>query len=676
MKDSKETTTPHGGTHSQRQQVRRPNTRRYVKRDSNTTMTTTTKRHLVSSGTTTPHTFTKQTHHQPTARPMHNHATSKKHTRRPTFRNHAPHAQGNTQRTTTTKMSREKDILKAIPPLAFGDIRVVPVCGVEWITTNMTFIEYKDEIIVIDAGLGFSNPSTPGIDYTIPNTTYLKANQHKIKALVITHGHLDHVGAIPFVMEDLGNPPIYTREFGAYFIQKKLEEFPHLPPAKIEIISAKAGYIKLSENFKVKFFGLTHSIPDSSGVILQTPLGGIVSTGDVRVENENGVVSPEEYAQYAHFKDENILMLTMDSTGIEKTGWTISEKIVINNVDRIIKETKDGRLFIAAFSSQVERLMSFMESAKKYGKYVALEGRSIKSNLGIAEFMKLTDFSHVIPITDIDNYPQNKVVILLTGSQGEEFAALNRMSKGNHKTLKLHDTDTILLSASVVPGNDYEVAQLKNRLYRGSYNIITYLDDQVHASGHGTREELKWIHTQIPYKFFMPIHGEPYMIRIHAKMAEREMNVPRENIVVPDNGSIIEIRNNGTKLVKLDEKIPAEPRIVEGLKVKDKQEVVFRDRQALSEDGIFIVVVALDPKTGRVKKSPDIISRGFIYLRENQELLQEVRELVTTTVERGARSMAQIDFEFLKQEISDIVSKLLKRKTHKTPIVIPVVLGL
>lgn len=634
--------------------TRRPATRRYVKR---TGETPTVKKNDTTK-TKRPANRTARSH-------------NRKSNGRKTIKRGTRSRKGPTSRTT-----HEADILKTIPPLADGDIRVVPVCGVEWITTNMTFVEYKDEIIVIDAGLGFSNPSTPGIDYTIPNTAYLKANQHKIKALVITHGHLDHVGAIPFVIEDLGNPPIYTREFGALFIKKKLEEFPQLPDVTIEVVSEEAGYVTLSDNFKVRFFGLTHSIPDSSGVIIQTPLGGIVSTGDVRVENNNGVVAQEEIDQYAHFKDENVLLMTMDSTGIEKPGWTISEDVVVENVDKIIKNTKDGRLFIAAFSSQVERLMSFMESAKKYGKYIALEGRSMKSNLGIAEFLELTDFSHVIPVEQIGDYPPNKVVVLLTGSQGEEFAALNRMSKGTHKHLKLQDSDTILLSASVVPGNNYDVAQLKNRLYSGSYNIITYNDDVVHASGHGTRAELKWIHTQVPYKFFMPIHGEPYMIRMHAKMAQQELNVPKENIAITDNGSIIEIRENGTKLVKLEEKIPAEPRIVEGQKVKDKQEVVFRDRKALAEDGIFIIVVAIDPKTGRVKKSPDIISRGFIYLRDNQHILQDVRGMVTDITEQTAKSQKQLDFDKIKQNINEGIGKFLKRSTHKSPIVISVVLGL
>lgn len=577
----------------------------------------------------------------------------------------------------TRTSKRKNDILDNIPDLAPGDIRVVPICGVEWVGTNMTFIEMNNEIIIIDAGIGFSTPSTPGIDYTIPNIDYLVKNKARIKALIITHGHLDHVGAIPYVIGRLGYPPIYTREFGGIFIQKKLEEFPeHQDKVKIEIIGKEQGYTKISEEFSVKFFGLTHSIPDSTGVIIQTPYGGIVSTGDVRIENDNGKPAQSEIDQYTFFKNENILLMTMDSTGIEKPGWTLGEEKVIATIDGIIKNATDGRLFIASFASQVERLMSFIESAKRYGKYVAIDGRSMKSNMAIAQTLELTNFDHMIPIEEVNEYPDNKIVVIVTGSQGEEYAALNRIAKGTHKNIKVKRTDTILLSSSVVPGNDYDVAQLKNRLYSGSYNVITYMDDQVHASGHGAREELKWIHTQVPYKFFMPIHGEPYMIRMHAKMANLELGVAKENIAVPENGSIIEIRDKGKALVQLEEKIPAIPNIVEGKSISEKQDVVFRDRRALAEDGIFIVVVAIDPRTGKLKKSPDIISRGFVYLRENQELLQQVRTQVKRITEQKTAKMQPVDFDKVKEIITNHVSKYLNQQTHKNPMVIPVVLGL
>ncbi len=550
---------------------------------------------------------------------------------------------------------QQQDLINMVPPLAPGDIRIVPICGLEWIGTNMMFIEYQDEIVVIDAGFGFANPSTPGIDYTIPNTAYLKANQHKIKGLIITHGHLDHVGGIPYVIEDLGFPTIYTREFGAVFINKKMEEFPQVASKiNIDTIEADMGYVRIgdSENFKVRFFGLTHSIPDSTGVIIQTPLGCILDTGDVRVENEDGVPVAKEFEQYEFLKDEKILLAAIDSTGIEKPGWGVSEQVVQRNVDLIIKEAP-GKLFIAAFSSQVERLIVFLESAKKYGKHVAFEGRSMKSNMAITKELQLTNFDHVISIDDVANYPPNKVVVLLTGGRGEEFSALSRIANGTHKSIRLQENDTILLSSSIVPGNDYAVAQLKNNLYRGSYNVITYNDNAIHASGHGRHDELKWIHQQIPYKFFMPIHGEPYMIRIHAKMAEQELHVPRENIAIADNVTIID-----------------------GAYLGPLHKVLMDDRKALSEDGMFVVVVLIDNKTGRLKKSPDIISRGFIYLRESKDLLSDVRSLVKRTVESATQSGRVQDPDELKGIVVDRVGKFLLQTTHKEPIVIPVIIGM
>ncbi len=564
---------------------------------------------------------------------------------------------------------------KKVPPLADGDIRVVPVSGVEWVTNNMTFVEYKDEIIIIDAGFGFPNIEQPGINYTIPDITYLKENKHKIKALVITHGHMDHVGAIPHIMGDLGNPPIYTREFGAMFIKSRMQEFKSAPKLNIHTIDGKTGYVNIegSEHFKVKFFGLTHSIPDSTGIILQTPYGGIVSTGDVRVENVDGVPVKEEVDQYAFFKDENILLMTMDSTGVATPGWSPNEAKVRETLDGIIRDAK-GRLLIGAFSSQVERLMSFLESAKKYGKYVIIEGRSMKTNLGIAEELKLTNFDHVIPLSEMDDHAPNKIVLIVTGAQGETYSALDRISRGVHRQIKLNQSDTVVLSSSVVPGNDYSVKKLKDQLYRGSYKIITHTDNTVHASGHGKREELKWLHTQIPYKFFMPIHGDHYMVKMHAMMVEKELGVSPENIIVPDNGSIIEIRENGTKFIKLKEKVPAKIIVRDGNYLGPQHDAVIKDRMTLSQDGIFVVVAMINQRTKKLKKSPDIISRGFVYLKENHELLNETRDLIRKTIEDSLEGKKNIEFDKLKEQVSKTVGKFLVRKTDKEPVVIPVIL--
>lgn len=567
-----------------------------------------------------------------------------------------------------------KDTFVDIPLLADGDIRVVPMSGVEEIGRNMSFIEFKDDIIVIDAGVGFSDEETPGIDYVIPNTRYLEANKHRIKALVITHGHLDHVGGIPYVLEALGNPPMYTREFGALFIKKKLEEFPHLPEAKIITVEAGDQAVALGDHMKVKFFGVTHSIPDSTGVIIETPHGDIFFTGDVRVDNVDGVPSEKEQEQWGSLKDRNILLLAMDSTGMPAPGWSLSEQVVINTIDTIIKEAP-GRLIIGTFASQIERILEFIDSARKHGKYVVFEGRSMVSNVGIAKHLELTDFSHVISAQEMKDYPPHKIVMMVTGAQGEEFAALNRMATKKHKMVTLEPSDTIVLSSSVIPGNEIAVQKMKDNLYRNGVKVITYMDNQVHASGHGKREELAWIHTQVPYKFFMPIHGHYFMLCMHKELAEK-LGAAKDEVLIPENGSIIEIRDQGNTIVKLDQKIPADPMVVEGTKIGDLQSVVIRDRKMLAEDGIFIVVVALDPRTGKLKKSPDIISRGFVYLRENQALLQDVRNLVKRTVENKTKDMKQINFDQLKDVVNDKASRYLLQKTHKRPIVIPVVLGL
>lgn len=558
------------------------------------------------------------------------------------------------------------------PKLEKDIIRIIPLGGVEQIGVNMTAIEMNNQIIVIDAGIGFSTEDTPGIDYMIPNTSYLEDNKHKIQALVITHGHLDHIGAIPYLYNQIGKPPIYTREFGALLIKSKCSEFPGVDP-KIISIAQDDGDITISDDFKVRFFGLTHSIPDSTGIIIKTKFGGIVSTGDVRVDNKDGIPLSKEFEQYELFKNEKVLLMTMDSTGVPNPGWSASETEVIETIDGIIKNAP-GRLIIASFASQVERLIAFIESAKKYGKYVVIEGRSMNTNLGIAKELKLTDFSHVITAEDISNYPPHKIVMVVTGSQGEEFAALMRISNKTHRTIRLEPTDTIVLSSSVVPGNDHAVDKLKDNLYRTDAKIVTYMDNVVHASGHGKRDELQWIHEQINYKFFMPIHGNHFRLKMHAELAE-QLGCPKKNIAVPDNGSIIEIRENGTKLVKLAEKVPGDPKIVDGFSVSDEQHLVIRDRKILAEDGIFVAIVMLDRKTKKLRKSPDLISRGFVVLKDNKELLTNARTLIKKTVEEAVINMNPIDFDYIKDTTAQKLTKFLIQASGKRPEVITVILS-
>lgn len=559
-----------------------------------------------------------------------------------------------------------------IPPSG-ENIRIIPLGGVEEVGKNMTAIEYKDEIIVIDAGIQFSSQDTPGIDYILPNIKYLEKRKDKIKAMVITHGHLDHIGGIPFIIGQIGNPPIYTREFGALLIKKRQTEFPGLAELNLKIVNQDDGAIPVGKNLKVRFFGLTHSIPDSTGVIIETPHGDIVTTGDVRVDNMNGVPTEKEVAQYEIFKNRKILLLLMDSTGIEKSGWSMSESVVIDNIDKIVKDAP-SRVLIATFASQVERIIAFINIAQKYGKKVVIEGRSMKTNVDIIKHLGLADTKHVIEIENMLDYPPNKLLILATGAQGEEFAALMRMSNSSHKQIKLTKNDIIILSSSVIPGNERSVASLKDNLYRHDARIITYTDSDVHTSGHGKRGELEWIHKQIPYLFFMPVHGHHFMLKQHAELSA-SFGTPRTNIIVPDNGSVIEITDNGTKIVKLKEKAPSGPMMVDGFAVGDIQEVVIRDRQMLAQDGMFVIIGVVNSSTGKLKKSPDIISRGFVYLRESQTLLQEARVLIKKTIEQASAGTNPINFDYVKSAVTDEVGKFLFQQTAKRPIVIPVLLA-
>lgn len=564
-----------------------------------------------------------------------------------------------------------------IPPLAPGDVRVIVIGGVEKIGgINMMAIEYKDQIMVIDAGFEFTDENTPGIDFMIPNTKYLEERKHMIKGLAITHGHLDHIGALSFVMESLGNPPIYTMEFGALLIKKRHEEYPHLPELDIKIIEKDDGSIPVSDDLKIRFFGVTHAIPDSAGIIVETPCGDIVSTGDIRVENNDGIPTEEEYEQYKMFKDRELLLMTLDSTGIDKPGWTISERVVADTVDKLIRDTK-GRLLIATFASQVERIVEFLESAKRYGRVVVIEGRSMKTNMAIVKHLKLTNFDHIVDIEEMHKYPQNKIMMLVTGGQGEQYSILDRVSKGTHKFLKLEKSDTIIFSSSVIPGNESTVDTLKDALYRKDPKIITYYDSDVHASGHGKRGELEWVHKQIKYKYFMPVHGNYARLMMHRDLVEN-LGVRRDQIIIPEgNGAIIEFsKKDGEVSMKvLPVRAPHGTIAVEGGRTGELQEVVMRDRKLLLESGVFNVFAVIDEKTGHLKKSPDIFSRGFVYIRENQELFHKVRGLVKKIVEDRTIN-PNYSLDELKEELIEKIERFLLQSVGKKPIVMVAIVSL
>ncbi len=579
---------------------------------------------------------------------------------------------GHRPRTAGRPMNHDSRSKSTIPPIG-DNIRIIPLGGVEQIGQNMTAIEIGDDIIVIDAGFQFKEENTPGIDYILPNTRYLEERKDKIRAMFVTHGHLDHIGAIPYIIEKIGSPKIYTRQFGAIMIQKRQEEFPQVKKPEIVTLDGDETIV-ISDRIKVETFPISHAIPDSMGLIIHTHMGDIVFIEDVRVDNIEGVPTDVEIEQYKRFKGKEYLLLTMDSTSVEKPGWSLSEQIVIENIEKIMKEA-EGRLIVGTFASQVERIKAMIESATKLGKKVVIEGRSMKTSVEIIKHLKLIDTSCVIPITEMESVAPDKLVMIVTGGQGEEFAALNRMATKTHKQITLRKEDTILLSSSIIPTNFTAVTKLKDLLYRTDAKIITYVDAEVHASGHGSREELAWIHKQIKYKYFIPLHGYHHMLKLHAQVAQ-SLGAKPENVIVPDNGSIIEISDNGNKIEVLPVKAPSDLVTVDGFSVSDVRDVVLRDRQLLSEAGIFVIVASINTQTGKLKKSPDIISRGFVYLRESQELLREARTIIRRSIEREIQKTNAVDFDKLKGIVENEVSRFLFQKTAKEPLVIPVILGI
>jgi len=599
------------------------------------------------------------------------------HTRTPmgkSGRRPAPRSHGMRPSRPPDATQMHKKVEDTVPPLLANNIRVIPLGGVEEIGKNMTMVEYGNDIIIIDIGFQFKDENTPGIDYILPNTKYLEERKDKIRAVIITHGHLDHIGGIPYVMPRIGNPPLYTRMLTSVMVKKRQEEFNHVPPLDIKIVE-KDETITLG-SLKVKFFAVTHTIPDAMGVVIQTPHGSIVHTGDLKLDHDDGVPTDSEVAEYDRvFKNEKVLLLMADSTNVENPGFSIPEKTVHKNIEGIIRDTK-GRLIIATFASLLERMLKIIDYSEKYGKKVVVEGRSMKTNIEICMNLGLLKPKKdtLITVEQIDNYPPDKIVVLATGAQGDEFAAMMRMSNKTHKYIKINKRDTILLSSSVIPGNERAVQKLKDNLSRQGASIIHYRIADVHSSGHANHDETAWIHKKINPKFFMPVHGYHYMLRVHGDIARETNGLTDDHIVIPDNGSVIEIQDSGAKIVKIKEKAPSGIVMVDGFSVGDIQDVVIRDRQMLAQDGIFIVFAIIDSRTGKLKKSPDIISRGFVYLRESQELLHHTRIIIKNTIEDTTKGMNPLNVDYIKTNISDNVSKFLLQKTAKRPIVIPVLL--
>ncbi len=552
-------------------------------------------------------------------------------------------------------------------------IRIIPLGGVEEIGKNMTLIEFRDEIVIIDAGFQFPGEEAPGIDYIIPDTTYLQKKKRLIKGIFITHGHLDHIGGIPYLMEKIGNPPIYTRLLSSVMIKKRQDEFPQLAPLKLHVVE-KDSKLRIGKYLSVRFFNVTHTIPDAMGIIVETPYGNLIFTGDLKIDHDNGIPLPHEVETFTKIGQENNLFLAADSTNVERPGWSFSERAVHENLKRIMTDTK-GRLIIGTFASLLERIIFIIKTAEELGKKVVLRGRSMKVNVGIAKEIQMLKVNTGTLITpeESDSYLPNKIIILATGAQGDEMAALMRMSTKKDKHIKINKTDTVLLSSSIIPGNEKSVQKLKDNLSRQGAKIIHYRMADVHSSGHANHDETLWVHKTIKPKFFMPLHGHHYMLRVHAEVA-READIPEENIIIADNGSIIDIVEGGKKIVIEKDLAPAGIVMVDGLGTGDVKDVVIRDRQLLAQDGMFVIIATVDVKTGKIRQSPDIISRGFIYLKESQDLLRQTRFLIKKTIEDTTAEMHPVNFDYVKNHLREKIGKFLFQKTKKRPMVLPVLI--
>jgi len=589
----------------------------------------------------------------------------------------APQKRQRRQTTTSKKMvhrastyTRGDSDRETIPEIKDG-VRIIPLGGVEEVGRNMTIVETDEDIVIVDAGFQFVSEEAPGVDYILPNTRYLEERKDKIRAILITHGHLDHIGGIPFIIDRIGNPPIYTGELTSIMIKKRAEEFVGV---KHDIKVLDPDVPLTLGKLKVKTFPVTHSIPDSTGMIIETKYGNVVLSGDLKLEHDDGTPTAEEEKNFGKVGKGNNLILIADSTNAERSGFSIPEQRVYDTLEDIIKNT-EGRLLIGTFASQFERMMKIIEISESLGKKIVTEGRSIKTNLEIAEMAGRLKAKKgtLIPIQEMDNYPPDRIVILATGAQGEEFAALMRIATGKHKFIKMTKRDTIVLSSSVIPGNEISVQKLKDNLYRHAGKVINYRTSDVHSTGHGNTGELVWINKQVGAKFFMPAYGYYSMTRSHAD-AVIESGFPEKNVVVADNGTIVDIIK-GEKMIVQKATAPAGPMMVDGFSIGDIQDVVIRDRKSLAQDGMFVVIATINLKTGKLRKSPDIISRGFVYLRESQDLLQQTRLLIKKSVEESTKGMHPINFDIVKDNITDTVSAYLFQKTNKHPIVIPVLLG-
>ncbi|GAA0077965.1 ribonuclease J [Clostridium sp. CTA-5] len=546
-------------------------------------------------------------------------------------------------------------------------VKIIPLGGINEIGKNITAIEYKDDIVVIDCGLKFPDDDMFGIDIVIPDVSYLIRNIDKVRGIFLTHGHEDHIGALPYVLKQL-NVPVYGTKLTLGIVETKLKEHGLLSSTELIRVKPK-DTIKLN-SVSVEFIKTNHSIADSVAIAIHTPLGAVLHTGDFKIDYTPIDGEIMDFARFAELGKKGVLVMMADSTNVERPGYTMSERTVGESFVRLFDNAK-GRIIVATFASNVHRIQQIITAAQIYGKKVAVSGRSMENIVQVAIELGYLNIEKevLISVDQISKYPNEKVVIITTGSQGEPMSALARMAASEHRKINIVEGDTVIISATPIPGNEKLVSKVINQLFKKGAEVIYESLEKVHVSGHACQEELKLMQRLVKPRFFIPVHGEYRHLKQHGELAI-ELGLPEKNLLIPDNGDVIEITRN---YIKKTSTVSSGQVFVDGLGVGDVGNIVLRDRKHLSQDGILTVVVTLEKKTANVIAGPDIISRGFVYVRESEDLMDEAKNLVRNVL-KECEEKKIADWATLKSKMRDELRELLYERTKRKPMILPIIM--
>ena len=546
-------------------------------------------------------------------------------------------------------------------------VKIIPLGGLNEIGKNMTAIEYKNDIVIIDCGLKFPDEDMFGIDVVIPDITYLLKHKDKVSGIFLTHGHEDHIGALPYVLKQL-NVPVYGTKLTLGIVQSKLKE--HNLLSTTELITVKPRDVVRLNSVSVEFIKTNHSIADSVAIAVHTPLGAVLHTGDFKVDYTPIDGEPMDFARFAELGKKGVLLMMADSTNVERPGYTMSEKIVGESLCRIFGKSK-GRIIVATFASNIHRIQQIIDAAAMYGRKVAVSGRSMENIVQVAielGYIKI-EKENLVSIDQINKYNNDQIVIITTGSQGEPMSALARMATSEHRKVNIVPGDTIIISATPIPGNEKLVSRVIDQLFKKGAEVVYGSSEAVHVSGHACQEELKLMQTLVKPKYFIPVHGEYRHLKQHGELAN-SIGVPKSNILIPEIGDVIEVTRNS---IKKSGTVISGQIFVDGLGVGDVGNIVIRDRKHLSQDGILTVVVTLSKENKAIIAGPDIISRGFVYVRESEKLMDEARDIVRDVFAK-CEEQKITDWSTLKSTVRDELRSFLYEKTKRKPMILPIIM--